>query len=94
MRAKSSLRLPRAKELQSNKLEDIQEHLRKLYEELDKQWRLLFQDVSTIQVDADGFIYFGGKDTEGSWRIGRVGNDWQMRRYESGTYVKKAGATA
>ena len=94
MRAKSSLRLPRAKELQSNKLEDIQDHLEKLYEELDKAWKLLWQDVSTIQVDDDGWIYFGGKDTDGTWRVGRVNNNWEMQRRESGTYKKKAGATA
>lgn len=94
MRAKSSLRLPRPKDLKSNKLEDIQDHLRKLYEELDKAWRLLWQDVSTIQVDEDGWIYFGNKDTDGTYRIGRDGTAWNMERRESGTYTKKAAATA
>lgn len=93
MRARKTLKLPRPKELRSNKVSDIQEHFRRLYEELDKQWRLLFQDVAVIQVDTDGWIYFGGKETDGTWRIGRSGNDWNMERRESGTYVAKGAAT-
>lgn len=94
MRAKKRLRLPRPKELQSNKLEDIQNHLRLLCEELDQAWKLLWQDVATIQVDDDGWIYFGNKDTDGTWRIGRSGTAWDMQRRESGTYVAKGAATA
>ena len=36
----------------------------------------------------------GGIDVDGSWRIGRVGNNWEMQRHEAGAYVGKAGATA
>jgi len=79
------------KALTSNKLEDIQEHFRKINEALDKQYRLLWQDTATIQVDADGWIFFGGKDTDGSIRIGRSGNEWVVQRYESGSYVDKFG---
>ena len=93
MRAQKSLQLPRPEDLKSNKVEDIKEHFRLLTEELDKAYRLLWQDTATIQVDADGWIYFGGKDTDGSWRIGRVDNNWEMQRCESGAYVGKAGAT-
>jgi len=93
MRAKKSLSLPMPEALKSNKLEDIKEHLRQLTEVLDKGYRLLYQDVATIQVDADGWIYFGEKDTDGTWRIGRVDNNWEMQRREDGTYVGKAGAT-
>lgn len=93
MRAKKSLSLPMPESLKSNKLEDIKEHFRLLTEKLDKGYRLLFQDVATIQVDADGWIYFGEKDTDGSWRIGRVDNNWEMQRHEDGEYVGKAGAT-
>lgn len=94
MRAKKTLRLPRPKELTSNKVEDIQEHLRRLYEELDRAYRLLWQDVATIQVDDSGWIYFGNKNTDGTWRIGRSGTAWNMERRESGTYVAKGASTA
>lgn len=93
MRAKKSLSLPMPEALTSNKLEDIKEHFKKLTEAIDKGYRLLWQDTATIQVDEDGWIYFGEKDTDGSWRIGRVDNNWEMQRRESGTYVGKAGAT-
>lgn len=93
MQARKSLDLPRPKDLKSNKLEEVQNHLRLLQEELDKQWRLIFQDLSTIQVDPDGFIYFGNKDTDGSWRIGRSGNDWNWQRRESGTWTAKGEIT-
>lgn len=93
MRARKSLKLPRPKDLKSNKLEDVQNHLRLLHEEIDKQWRLLFQDLSVIQVDDDGWIYFGNKDTDGTWRIGRSGNDWTLERRESGTWTGKGKIT-
>ncbi len=93
MQARKSLKLPRPKDLKSNKLEDVQEIFRIFFEELDKQWRLLWQDLSTIQVDSDGFIYFGQKDVDGTWRIGRSGTDWDMQRRESGTYVAKGAAS-
>lgn len=82
-----------AEELKSNKLEDIKEHFRLLTEQIDRGYRLLYQDVATIQVAEDGWIYFGEKDTDGTWRIGRSGNDWNMERRESGSYVAKGAAT-
>jgi len=94
MLAKKTLRLPRPKELTSNKLEDIQDFFRRILEELDREYRRLWQDVAMIQVDDDGWIYFGGKDTDGSWRIGRSGTAWNMERRESGTYIAKGAATA
>lgn len=94
MRARPALKLPRARDLKTNTLKDLQDFYELLREELDKQWRLLFQDVSTIQVGDDGWIYFGNKNTDGTWRIGRSGNDWNMERRESGTYVAKGAATA
>ena len=88
MRSKKSLgSLPRPKDLKSNKLEDIQDFLEQMISELDRQWRLLHQDVSTIQIDADGFIYFGGKDTDGSWRVGRIGADWVLEHRDSGVWT-------
>jgi len=80
MKAKSSLSLPMPKALTSNKLEDIQEHFRKINEALDKQYRLLWQDAATIQIDVDGWIYFGNKDTDGSWRIGEVSNNCEIQK--------------
>ena len=94
MRSRKALNLRTAQDLRSNSVEDIRNELRLLYEELDIQWRLIHQDVSTIQVESDGFIYFGGKDTDGTWRIGRSGNDWNMERRESGSYVAKGASTA
>lgn len=93
MRARKSLKLQRPKDLRSNKVEDIQNHLRLLYEELDKQWRLLYQDVAVIQVDTDGWIYFGGKDAAGSARIGLVGTDWVCQHYIAGAYASRLGSS-
>ena len=94
MRARKSLNLLRARDLQSNSLVDIQNFMDLILRELDKQYRLLYQDVATIQVDDDGFIYFGEKDTDGTWRIGRSGTAWNMERRESGAYVAKGASTA
>ena len=93
MRARKALKLPRPKDLRSNKLEDIQNILRLILDELDKQWRLLFQDVDVIQVDTDGWIYFGGKDAVGSARIGLVGTDWVCQHFIAGTYVSRLGSS-
>ena len=90
MRAKKSLNsLPMPRELKSNSKEDIQNFLRRMIKELDKQWRLLYQDVATIQLDADGYLYLGNKDTVGTWRIGREGLDWILEYQEIiGTWTR------
>lgn len=93
MRARRALNFPRPRELTSNKLADIQEYFRRLQEELDKQWRLLFQDVQVFQVDPDGWIYFGGKDAVGSARIGLVGTDWVCQHYIAGAYASRLGSS-
>ena len=82
--------LPRARDLQSNKLEDIQDFLENMIRELDTQWRLLYQDVSTIQLDTDGYLYFGNKDTLGTFRLGRDGDDWVLEHQTAvvGTWVR------
>ncbi len=87
MRTRKALNLRSDKDLKSNSLEDIRNELRLLYKELDSQWRLMFQDVSTIQLDTDGFLYGGNKDTDGSWRIGRIGADWVLQHRDSGTWT-------
>lgn len=90
MRARKSLNLRSHKDLKSNKLEDIQNEFRLLYAELDKQYRLLFQDVSVFQVDGDGWIYFGGKNAVGSTRIGKSGtSDWVVQHLIAGTYTER-----
>lgn len=68
------------KELKSNKLADIQEYLRLLTEELNKAYRLLWQDASTIQIADDNWVYFGNKDVNGSWRMGIVGNTFEVQK--------------
>ena len=91
MRAKKSLSsLARPKGLKSNKVEDIRDFLTLWREELDSQWKLLFQDVSTIQLESDGFLYFGNKDTLGTFRLGRVGDDWVLEHQTTtiGTWVR------
>lgn len=50
MRARKSLQLPRARDLQGNSLKQIQDHLEKVQTELDTQYRLMFQDIQTLQV--------------------------------------------
>ena len=71
MKSKNILRLPRTRDLQSNKLKDIQDHLKIVYEELDKHLRLLWQDAQfggdVIEVGtAQGQIMFWDV-TLGKW---------------------------
>lgn len=87
MQSKKALTLPSARSLRSNKLKDIQDFIAIAFTELDKQYRLMHDDIATIQVARDGFIYFGSKNTDGSWRIGRDGADWVLEHLESGTWV-------
>ena len=92
MRAKKALSesLPKPKELKTNKVEDIQNYLQIFIDVIDKQWRLLAGDVSTFQIDTDGFIYFGNKDTLGTFRLGRSGDDWVLEHQTTtvGTWVR------
>lgn len=46
--AEKTLNLPRAKDLKSNKLKDIQAHLAILYDALDRSYRLTFQDIAIL----------------------------------------------
>lgn len=89
MRARRTLKLPQARDLRSNKLEDTQNFMELILRELDKQWRLLWEDVNTFQVDTDEFIYFGNKNTLGTFRIGRIGADWVLQHQTTtvGTWV-------
>ena len=88
MRAPKTIRLPRPKDLKSNKVEDIQNFLEVFFNELDKIYRLLWQDAATIQVDEDNWVYFGNKDVNGTWRMGGVGNNLEVQKRISGTWKR------
>lgn len=77
MRAKKTLRLPRPKELQSNKLEDIQNHFRLYYEALDKAWRSMFADL----------IYDEDKFTSTKWRLIEDGENMLVQKKIGGTWT-------
>lgn len=90
MQSKPSLGgLPRASELSSNSLGDIQKFLDRYTAELDTQWKLLHQDVATPQLAEGEFIYFGFKNEIGTFRMGRVGDDWVLDHQTTtiGTWV-------
>ena len=89
MRTKNTLKLPKPKELQSTKLEDIQDYFERIFKELSNTHRLLWQDVAVFQVDKDGFIYFGNKDTDGSWRLGTVSGDFLTQHRENGKWISR-----
>ena len=42
-----------------------------------------------VQTASDAFFYIGDSGTDGSWRIGRSGNNMVMERRESGNWVTK-----
>lgn len=90
MRSKKALDLRTDRDLKSNSLEDIRNEFRLLYEELDTQYRLLHQDVSTIQVPDGEWIYFGGVNAVNSIRIGKTGtSDWVVQHFIAGTYTER-----
>ena len=94
MKAKPSLMaLAMPNELRSTSLADMQQFLGRWRDELDRQWRLLWQDVSVIQVDTDGWIYFGGKNAVGSARIGLVGTDWVCQHFIGGAYASRLASS-
>ena len=47
-----------------------------------------------VQLKSTGVKYWGAKDTEGTWKEVRSGNDLVFYRYESGTWVEKARIAA
>lgn len=89
MRARKVLQLPRPNDLKTNSVEDVRNMFRLIIDELDKQYRLLFQDVATIQVPGDGWIYFGGVNATGSARIGLDGTDWVCQHFIAGIYTER-----
>ena len=90
MRSRKALKLRKDRDLKSNNLEAIRNEFRLLYEELDSQWRLIHQDVSTIQVPDGEWIYFGGVNAVSSIRIGKSGtSDFVAQHFIAGTYVER-----
>lgn len=75
MKSKKSLKLPRAKDLKSNSLKDIQEHLEILYSELDRAIRRSVQDIGMLQPGTaagqmlfwDGYKWIHTEITELYW---------------------------
>lgn len=97
-KAPKTIGLPLPKELRSNKLDDIQNHLRLISEALDNMYRLLLSDITTVDISGGGgsgdpWIYFGGKNATGSARIGMVGTKWVVQHYISGTYKSRLGSS-
>ncbi len=46
-----------------------------------------------VQIDEENAFYWGDKDTDGSWRTIRVGDNLENQRRESGTWVYKSKST-
>lgn len=69
---------------------------KELWYKISKRINFLLDTVNdgNISLASDGIVHFGDEDTNGTWRLIRSGNNWNMERRESGTWVKKAGATA
>ena len=55
--------------------------------------QLLYANASLI-TPSDLYHYFGKTDVDGTWRIGRSGNDLVIERRESGSYVTKQTISA
>ena len=74
-RAEKTIGLPRARDLKSNKLKDIQDHLSVLYDALDKSYRLTFQDIAILKPGTaagqvlfwDGFRWVNTETSELYW---------------------------
>jgi hypothetical protein len=52
--------------------------------------KLVTDTVEQLDV---GFYYFGDPNINGTWRIGRDGNNLTYQRLESGTWVTKSSIT-
>ena len=48
-------------------------------------------NISTTVVQ--GWLYLGDPGTQGTWRIGQVGNNLSFQRFESGVWVEKDAMT-
>ena len=74
-RAEKTIPLPRAKDLKSNKLKDIQDHLQIVYDAIDKAYRLTFQDIAILKPGTaagqvlfwDGFRWVNTETSELYW---------------------------
>lgn len=50
---------------------------------------LLGGTSNELALGATTYLYFGPSGTDGTWRIGRSGNNLVVERRESGSYVEK-----
>lgn len=99
-RSPKTIGLPLPRSLESNSLEAIQHHFDLYKTALDNMYKFLMSDITTIEITDGGgsggegpYIYFGDKDTDGSWRIGIAEPDLNKERRESGVWVPKAADT-
>ena len=96
-RATKTIGLPLSKELRSADLEAVQHHFELFKTALDDMYKRLLSDITTIKIgDGTGiivgdWIYFGDKDTDDSWRIGREDNNWVGQRRESSVWTPSKG---
>jgi len=58
--------------------------------EWQRQLNMLIEKLSpNINLGETGVFYFGDKDTDGTWKIIRSGNNLITQRRESGAWVTK-----
>jgi hypothetical protein len=55
---------------------------------------LLGATSNEFALAATTYLYFGPSGTDGTWRIGRSGNNLVIERRETGSYVEKGAFTA
>ena len=92
-RSKKTIGLALPKTLRSNKLVDIQNFLQLWKDSFDDMYKLLISDIITVELTGGAggaVIYFGDKNTDGTWRIVVSGTDLNIEKRESGTYVAKS----
>lgn len=62
--------------------------------EWQRQLNMLIENLSpNINLGESGVFYFGDKDTNGTWRIKRDGNNLITQRRETGIWVTKQTIT-
>lgn len=74
-RSEKTIPFPRGKDLKSNKLKDIQEHLQTVYDMLDRAYRLTSQDIYILKPGTavgqvlywDGFRWVNTETSELIW---------------------------
>lgn len=103
-KAEKTLNLPRAKDLKSNNIKDIREHLGILYDALDRSYRLTFQDIAILQpgTAVGQVLYWNGykwvnaetselfwDDTNKTFGINQAAPDSGSKLHVGGTVIVK-----